>query len=173
MKFSIRQLLLIPVIFLATTFLVASFIPNGSSSWMHEVNSVQSAQSWVDTSIRYCDSEYLDEITINSWLAKQLPSTNPAFDSLGHSPNFDSWGNPYRIRMPKKPNDQFLVYSMGKDGKSNTQGDDGDDIRSWDANRGTWYANRQFKYEISACMICSGILTAVCFWLSTLLYVKQ
>jgi hypothetical protein len=80
-------------------------------------------------------------------------------------PQPDAWGNPYRIQSRTSVDEEPLVYSTGEDGRSNSDGNDPDDIRSWDDKRGVWYSGRQFTREISFCMIVSALISAAGFWL--------
>jgi hypothetical protein len=80
-------------------------------------------------------------------------------------PQPDAWGNPYRIQSRTSVDEEPLVYSTGEDGRSNSDGNDPDDIRSWDDKRWVWYSRRQFTREISFCMIVSALISAAGFWL--------
>jgi len=44
----------------------------------------------------------------------------------------DAWGNAFVYRLPGRHNsDSFDLYSLGADGKTETDGDDPDDISNW------------------------------------------
>ena len=70
--------------------------------------------------------------TLNDWIRNRLSPDHPAAEILMHPPETDSWGNPYRIQSRATLDEKPRVYSTGEDGLSNTDGNDPDDIRSWD-----------------------------------------
>jgi len=43
----------------------------------------------------------------------------------------DPWGNPYQYIAPSTTDGEFGLYSLGRDGISQTQGNDPDDINNW------------------------------------------
>lgn len=171
MRFSIRHLLLLAPLFVLNTFLIAEFAlrPLRKYRYHHEVNGVQYAQDWVDTGLRLCtynDMTVSDE-TLNKWLAHRLPSTDPASSILMDPPRLDSWGNPYQTQARKSVKSIAMLYSTGRDGLTQTDGNDLDDIRSWDENPASWYRDWQYCREIGGCMILSVIVTPFAFWFAT------
>ena len=62
----------------------------------------------------------------------------------------DSWGNPFQIVQLDMPNDEFThnvhAYSFGEDGISKTNGNDPDDINSWNYCRTRYYGQRIQSY---------------------------
>ena len=167
MRFSLRHLFLLAPLFLLNTFLLSVFAlqPLRTYRYQHEVNGVQYAQERVETALRYCayNDTTVSEKTLNQWLAHRLPSTDPASAILMDPPRLDSWGNPYRISEES----MARIYSTGRDGNSQTDGNDLDDIRSWDENRASWYRDWQYRREIGGCMVLSAIITPVAFWFLT------
>ena len=171
MRFTIHQLMLLPVVFILNTFLVWVFAVGGLRSfrWSHETNSVTHAQEWVESAVRfsgYANIEVTD-VELNDWICHRLSVDHPAAGVLMDPPRPDAWGNPYRFQPRKSLNERPRVYSAGEDGLSNTNGNDPDDIRSWDETRCRWYAQRQFTRDMSYCMMVSALITLVGFWLFT------
>lgn len=57
----------------------------------------------------------------------------------------DPWGHPYTYRCPGRNNRMtFDIYSMGRDGKSSSDGNDKDDINNWDADSGDYYHRKNW-----------------------------
>ena len=171
MRFTIRQLMLLQFVFLLNTLLVGlfAFPALRSFRWQQETNSVRHAQQWVEDSVRYCkyaDITVSDE-TLNQWIRNRLSPDHPAADVLMDPPRPDAWGNLYRIQPRSSIDEKPMVYSTGEDGLSNSDGNEPDDIASWDDERWQWYSRRQFTREISFCMIVSALITSVGFWLYT------
>lgn len=168
MRFSIRQLLLLVPLFLFNTYLIAflTFPPLRTFRYMHEVNSVMHAQDCVDMSLMVCSSKNADvsDTTINEWLAHRLPMTHSAADLLSDPPRMDSWGNPYRVQSCESVTNGVRVYSTGQDGVSHTDGNDPDDIRSWEKDRGVRYRTWQNRRESGFCMILSALVTPFVLW---------
>ena len=169
MKFTTRQLLLFPVVLIINAGLVGAFTFPAlrSFNWQHEVNSVRNAQDWIESAVRHCSlaNEIVTDQTVNDWASQQLAPNHPAADRLMDPPRPDAWGNPYRIQPRKTFDEKPRVYSSGEDGLSNSNGNDSDDIRSWDEKRGAWYRRRQFTRESSYCIIVSLLITTAGFWL--------
>ncbi len=173
MKFSIQHLLLLGPLFILNTILISviALSPLRTYRYQHEVNGVQSAQDWIEISLRHCSYQNMtvaDE-TINEWLAHRLPSIDPAYAILMDPPRLDSWGNPFRIQLRKSTDADVRLYSTGRDGYSQTDGNDSDDIRSWDENCGSWYRSWQNRRETWYCMLLSAIVTPITFWFFTFL----
>ena len=67
----------------------------------------------------------------------------------------DSWQRPLGIVTDENGNlrrdaGQILVYSMGSDGLSESNGNDPDDINSWDNHHHEFYRNQLDKRELNA-----------------------
>ena len=168
MRFWTRNLFLFAVIFIPTTYLISAFAlpPLRTYRYQHEVNRIRHVHDWVETSLRHCSYHQLtvtDE-TLTQWLAHDLPANHPASEFLDDPPRMDAWGNPYRVQPRGSLMTAVRVYSTGHDGESLADGNDPDDIRSWDPNRGAWYSKWQYRKELAFCMILAGIATAFIFW---------
>ena len=169
MRFTIRQLMLLPLAFVLNAWLVGFFAFPALSTlpWQLETNSVRHAQQWIEDSVRYCNHANITvtDKTINDWINNRLSPDEPAAEILMDPPRPDAWGNPYRFQSRQSLEEKPRIYSTGEDGLSNTDGYDPDDIRSWNDERWRWYSRRQFTSEMSFCMIGSSLITAAGFWL--------
>jgi type II secretory pathway pseudopilin PulG len=70
----------------------------------------------------------------------------------------DAWGRPFVYRL-SATNDGYVIYSMGKDGGSESGGNDPDDINLWDAER-KW----QKEYQSSVVrpnLVISGLVLSL------------
>ena len=159
--------MLLGPLFLLNSFLISVFAlsPLRTYSWMLEMNRVTFAQERVETSLRYCSYEnhIVSDETLNAWLAHRLPPNDHSICMLGDPPRMDSWGNPYRIKAREISNSEAMVYSTGRDGHSESDGNDPDDIRSWDENRAKWYQASMYRRELGGCMVLSAIVTPLLF----------
>ena len=74
-----------------------------------------------------------------------------------HSELTDAWGNRYQFVEQNDPglfgsNSSVHVYSLGKDGKTKSNGNDLDDINSWNYDRGIYYGplvNSEYNQRIN------------------------
>jgi hypothetical protein len=73
---------------------------------------------------------------IDSWLAGR--ASKDVADPFGADADSDPWGHPYRVVAAEGP-DRFGFYSTGRDGLSNSNGNDPDDINSWSEARTRYY----------------------------------
>lgn len=171
MRFTIRQLMLLPLAFLLSTWLIGlfAFPPLATFSWQRETNSVRHVQERIEDSVRHCELANITvaDATISDWIRNRLSPDDPAAEILMDPPRLDAWGNPYRIQSRTNLDEKLRVYSTGEDGLSNSDGNDPDDIRSWDEERCRWYSRRQFAREISFSMFVSALITLAGFWLLT------
>ena len=70
---------------------------------------------------------WLDELRGTSRVVNRRRSVFVALKNV-----LDGWGNTFVYRFPGRHNpDSFDLYSLGADGKSQTDGDDPDDIANW------------------------------------------
>jgi hypothetical protein len=117
----------------------------GHPAYTWAVNDVREAQSWVTFRWEMCQYNGVDvsDEEFNLWLAHRLPTEHVASLTLFDPPPFDIWKNSHQIRRRTTPRDPPLVYSLGEDGMTSTDGMDADDIRGWEERSGSWYANRE------------------------------
>lgn len=169
MKFTLGELfLLAPAIFVAALLTSEFCFPaERYYVWTSEVNRVRSAQTLVESSVRFAiniRSKKLHVSDVNRWLKNELPSDHEASDILMDSPRPDSWGNSYRIQLASKLTDgNFRLYSMGRDGVTSTDGNDPDDIRSWDESRGAFYQQELFRKDLTFGLLFTLIFTPIVF----------
>jgi hypothetical protein len=71
--------------------------------------------------------------SLQRWLEAKTLQTDPREIPRFSTPKNDPWGNPFQVgdRLDENGERQFVVYSFGRDGLSNTNGNDPDDINSW------------------------------------------
>lgn len=169
MRFTLRQIMLLPLVLLLTTYVVChlAFPPLLTLPWQRESNSVSHAQNLVEDSVTFCHNANISvsDETINLWLQNRLPPSDRTARFLLGPPRRDAWGKPYRIQTRKTSGEAVRVYSTGEDGVSRTDGNDPDDIRSWEEQRGRWYSRRQFIRGGSFYMIMSALLSGIGIYL--------
>ena len=171
MRFTIRQLLLLPPAFLLNAGIVWLFVfpPLHTPSWAHEANRIRRTQLWVETFFRSCkhDNILLSDCEIHDWMCHRLSPNHPAAKVWLDPPGLelDVWGNPYRIQLRSSIFEKPRVYSTGEDGLSISDGNDPDDIRSWDEQPWRWYSRQQLTRRTTLCMVASAFITAAGFWL--------
>lgn len=112
------------------------------TSAVHDARSAQDRVTFRWKMCQYFGVDVTDE-EFNLWLAHRLPTEQGDSLALFDPPPFDIWKNPHQIRRRTTPRDPPLVYSLGEDGMTSTNGMDADDIRGWQERPGSWYANRE------------------------------
>lgn len=133
MRFSLLHLLLF---FPAWCFayLVAPFATGDISriTWRHDVaaNDIRQIRLYAENAIHDNASLSFNDFDFTElWI------------ELGD--NFDPWGNPYRLVERNEHADGFKstvhAYSLGQDGETQTDGNDLDDINSWNYDRQRYY----------------------------------
>jgi hypothetical protein len=89
------------------------------------------------------------EETINQWLDHTLSAEHWVSKELVERIELDPWGSPYKcVRNRTLDNGTVVpmgIFSMGRDGVSRSEGNDPDDLNSWDARSGDYY-----RLEIAA-----------------------
>jgi hypothetical protein len=141
--FPVKDLFLLLCIIAAMIWLL---IPQrGHPAYTWAVNEVLNVQDWVTFRWKMCQYVGVDvsDEEFNLWLAHRLPTEQVDSLALFDPPPFDIWKNPHQIRRRTNPCDAPLVYSLGEDGMTSTDGMDADDIRGWQDRPGSWYANRE------------------------------
>ncbi|MEM7313836.1 MAG: hypothetical protein AAF497_11860 [Planctomycetota bacterium] len=171
MKFTTRQLLLLPVVFLLNSWLVGhfAFSPLRHYRWQIEPVQLSGVQTLVEVAIQHChESDVIaNDETFQDYFDNRMPPDHPAANMLMCLPRTDVWGNPYRVAARDNPDHPPRIYSTGMDGQSNSNGYDPDDIRNWDQDGLPWYSNRERRRETSFCMLTSAAITGIGFWLMT------
>jgi hypothetical protein len=114
------------------------------------------------------------EDEINQWFAGTLNPNHPATKDFSYfDSRLDPWGHPYRCVSPKaSPDGQSThdvgVYSMGQDGVSESNGNDPDDINSWDDHHRRFYldqiATRKRTENVSVTIVLMPVIYACVLW---------
>jgi len=77
-----------------------------------------------------------------------IAAKNELLSVVAQSP--DPWGNPYQVlnfdSSAQSSDDLIHVYSFGEDGATDSQGNDPDDINTWDSESGSVYRRRVNLY---------------------------
>lgn len=164
MTLHFRVLLFLPVSILVGTFCVFAFPATGHPTYTWAIWGVVSTHDKLALRLSIAESENIAIApeTIDSWLLGILPESHPATRFLLDVPKTDIWGNPYRLRIEPNPaSDDLLVYSTGRDGISNSNGNDPNDIRYWDEKKGGWYARRHFFRTLFTAALFGSLLSPI------------
>lgn len=112
-------------------------------------------------------SDRVDEI--NQWLASSLPLSLNLIEQEDneYQRGMDPWGRSYHCVFNVKLHDGSVqpigFYSAGEDGYSESNGNDPNDINSWDTKRGEFYLRRgKFRERKENCIL-GAMLTPVVF----------
>ena len=113
---------------------------------------------------------------IKSLLVNHAQTSNTNWERIfqNQKPNIateigtDPWGNDYQIRgkllSSNELQDDFpYVYSLGPDGRSETLGNDNDDINSWDNHHVEYYGKRQETARRTNLAIWSILISPIIF----------
>ena len=137
------RLLVAFLAFLAATCFVALFPPLITYKWTVAKMEIDNISRRVANASMFVDESDVTAENINAWFAGDLPPTHPLAKELGTSSRKDPWGHPYRcIRFAHTYRGErraFGIFSMGRDGVSATDGNDSDDLNSWNPESHQWY----------------------------------
>lgn len=145
MRRRVKQLVLIVVVF-TVTFLIVTWWNSSALVSYRFVRAVSDARI-LKSHIEMIESRHpnieVSEDLINQWLASELPTYHPYGVDFYIEAQRDPWGNPYKfvrdVPIPGVQIEPVGVYSMGRDGVSTTNGDDPDDLNTWDEDCHVWY----------------------------------
>jgi hypothetical protein len=152
MRFSLAQFLLLVPAYVLGMYAAAWWQSNIRATYMFDVAQwnavvVLDQIQWSEFFHKHTPH---DEATINDWLAQRLPPSHQIWQQLREHPGVDPWGQPYRCIRNRHLTDGTLVelgvYSIGRDGVSESQGNDPDDLNSWNKDPNKYYRdeiNRQ------------------------------
>jgi hypothetical protein len=123
----------------------------GDYRYMFALNGVRNAY----LQLAYIEETYgpqaLEKTVIDQWLANSLPANHSAWRLLVERQDLDPWGNPYRCVQNLSRQDGMRVpvgvFSTGRDGVSQTQGNDADDLNSWDDQTDSFYRAEIAEYD--------------------------
>lgn len=142
MRFRIRSLLFVPIAWAVAYLIACNFLVNHAFvSWNHNIarSNIQQIQTIAQRLYAENPAIGLTEFSDHQWIAGSLESPDP-------------WGHRYQIRKIGQPNRElqtacpFHVFSFGKDGVTQSDGNDLDDINSWDAESHRFYTRRVASY---------------------------
>jgi hypothetical protein len=140
---TIGRLLVVLLSFVAAACIVALFPPLITYKWDVARTEVYNISRRVTDACRILGEAEVSADAVNDWLAGKLPSDHPLAKEMGESPHKDPWENLYRcIRFVHSDDGEARtlgVYSMGRDGVSETDGNDTDDLNSWNSESHQWY----------------------------------
>ena len=122
----------------AAFFAPACIIPAWSLA-PSQLRRLQDAVEWAEIGESRLSSEEID-----TWLSGG--ASKELADRMFLDPEMDPWGHPYRVvAVAGEGPDRFGFYSMGRDGISNSDGDDPDDVNSW-SEANTLYYEREWLW---------------------------
>lgn len=123
---------------LAISFLLASInFSRGHYIFDDELGKVQGAHESISTYRKMGSSIWLNQIPDGDMPIGSIPVSIQKKLRLNE---LDTWGHPYRL-VKNSDGEQMTigVYSTGEDGVSRTNGDDPDDLISWDPDTEDYY----------------------------------
>ena len=154
LKYSLAHLLLIFPAW-AFAYIVAPYAAtqNDRFTYRHDVESasIRNYRSWA---IYYSDAsgrKFVNDRLANRWadIVHDCDQWGNKYQLVEHDEHDESWPpSPSRdeTQVHEFPS-PYHVYSFGEDGKSDTNGNDPDDINSWNYDRNTFYG-RQIANEM-------------------------
>jgi len=105
---------------------------------------------------------------INDWLAGGLSPDHSLAKELRESPHKDPWKHPYRcirfVHTYDGETRKLGVYSMGRDGASKTNGNDRDDLNSWNLESHHWYVRDTANRARWECLMNAVLLTPIVYF---------
>jgi hypothetical protein len=165
MRFSLRTLLLTFTVIAVAYFWAWMFLRNiyekeiDLESYTQDLKSLQKQAAWMKFS-RDTENKPFSLSVINENLADPdfylMQQLRPRSSERGLLFRRDQWGRPFvaiALNEAGQPNSEILeskvigYYSLGQDGKSETHGNDPDDLNSWRPN--TDYYHEQAMREAS------------------------
>jgi len=141
---TIGRLLVVLLSFVAAACIIALFPPlSPHDKWEVARTGVHNISRRVTNACMVQEETDVSVDAVNDWLAGELSPADPLAEELGESPHKDPWQNPYRcirfVHTYYGESRTFGVYSMGRDGVSKTNGNDTDDLNSWNSESHQWY----------------------------------
>lgn len=167
---NLRHLLALPVAFATAWVLVYPFTVRlisyrWATTWTH-VNSVVS-----DIEYRFIPDRRLTVDAVQRWIEGKAIYSDPQVLHGSPPMQADPWGKPLQVveRLDDDGRKRFAAYSFGRDGISDTDGNDPDDINSWSDNPVAYYqreAKRDSQiYRLQRAIPLGCILYAPMFFL--------
>ena len=133
MRLNIRQFLALPLA-LGVAYVVVAPLTHRciSYSWGQADCDIRMIENEIES--RFLYHRAYSVAKLSRWMNGNVRQDDPRELQWASSPGSDPWGNAYRIvefESPASDKQRFGIYSLGRDGKSTTDGNDQDDIRSW------------------------------------------
>lgn len=112
---------------------------------------------------------------INSWLCNRHESTGGLDEEITFDAGFDPWGRPYvfveRDSSSHDTWDRVHVYSLGEDGKTDSDGNDIDDLNTWNEMSRRYYVRRDHWTDGTRFLVRLGYVFPAIF-VASLLFVR-
>jgi len=167
MRYSIFQLGLIPIsVFIVLLLQDTIFVSTTRISYrdIADLNNLRSYRIFFEN--RY----EIENVQLPATLKEIIQSVDPEL------PRIDSWGNPFQFRLKdgkgsfgcKNP---VHVFSYGEDGRSNSNGNDPDDINSWATKPIMFYTQQRVLQDRNHRLLVVAIWTPILFFI--LLFVQN
>jgi len=166
---TIGRLLVVLLSFVAAACIVALFPPlSPSPKWVVARTSVHNISRRVTNACMTEDETHVSVDAIDDWLAGDLSPAHPLAEELGESPHKDPWKNPYRciqfVHTYHGEPRTLGVYSMGRDGVSKTDGNDTDDLNSWNSESIQWYIDDWKTRRLWEDLMKAALLTPIVYF---------
>ncbi len=89
---------------------------------------------------------------------------------LGECPEKDPWGNAYRcVTRSVDDKDRIVFFSLGRDGTSKSDGNDKDDLNSWNDDGLKWYRRSDNRREKMDLVVQGLVITSLIYVLFLLI----
>ncbi len=137
---NLRQLLALPLAFAMAWVVAYPFsIRLISYRWVRALNDLNSVAG--DIKNRFIPHPSFTVDSLQRWTEGKTLQTDPPELQGTSVALLDPWGNPFQVveRSSHNGRRQFAVYSLGRDGMSQTNGNDPDDINSWSEDPVAYY----------------------------------
>jgi hypothetical protein len=95
-------------------------------------------------------------------------------EGIGNRAPRDSWGHSYRVVVEGEPDVTFVgVYSTGRDGRSDSRGNDPDDINSWGLDWREYYPAADKRQDRLESLRIAGLWSLLTVPLAVLLFERR
>ena len=143
------QLNIIHLLIIGPTFLVVvavlSVYKLPHYYWSIAFQEVNQLESRIQVIQEVEPAERISQEVIGAWFDGSFGNHHPI---LGKCPGKDPWKNPYQyVTRRVGDEDRVGVYSFGRDGTSKSDGNDKDDLNSWNDDGLKWYKNVDNRRE--------------------------
>jgi hypothetical protein len=165
--FTKSNLLLLAMTIIISFFMMVLLIPPPKEAYKHSVAYVSVTR--LSKQLAAIDGEFQDSledenrtVAFNNWLNGESPVPLELAKKLGEFPDADPWKNSYQfVRLEKGQSSG--VFSLGRDAKTESAGNDTDDLNSWKEDSGAVYAQEVFAQAMIQILWPTAILTPLLF----------